>query len=91
MPDQFLLFVQRSINLSPQQKKELLAGRAYYLSKLREVLRTREALLASLEVHSCTDLHLCVLGKCLTCAQQQDFVVIWSVLPGAIHAILIVR
>ena len=42
--------IQRSINLSPQQKKELLAGRHYYLSKLREVLRNREALLASLEV-----------------------------------------
>lgn len=42
--------MQRSISLSPQQKKELLAGRHYYLTKLREVLQQREALLATLEV-----------------------------------------
>lgn len=42
--------MQRSISLSPQQKKELLAGRQYYLTKLREVLQQREALLATLEV-----------------------------------------
>ena len=41
---------QRSINLSLQQKKELLAGRHYYLTKLREVLQQRETLLATLEV-----------------------------------------
>ena len=42
--------MQRSISLSPQQKKELLAGRHYYLTKLREVLQQRDALLATLEV-----------------------------------------
>ena len=36
--------------MSPQQKKELLAGRHYYLTKLADVLRRREALLANLEV-----------------------------------------
>ena len=45
-----LLCVQRSINLSAQQKKELLAGRHYYLSKMSEVLRQRESLLSALEV-----------------------------------------
>lgn len=43
------LSISRSINLSAQQKKELLAGRHYYLSKMSEVLRHREGLLASLE------------------------------------------
>lgn len=38
--------------MSPQQKKELLAGRHYYLTKLADVLRRREALLANLEVIS---------------------------------------
>lgn len=42
--------LQRSINLSPQQKKELLAGRHYYLTKLADVLRRRELLLSNLEV-----------------------------------------
>lgn len=36
--------------MSPQQKKELLAGRHYYLTKLRDVLQQRKALLATLEV-----------------------------------------
>lgn len=42
--------MQRSLSLSPQQKKELLAGRHYYLTKLRDVLQQRKALLATLEV-----------------------------------------
>lgn len=45
-----VLCVQRSVNLSAQQKKELLAGRHYYLSKMSEVLRQRESLLSALEV-----------------------------------------
>ena len=49
--------MQRSISLSPQQKKELLAGRHYYLTKLREVLQQREALLATLEVITSTTAH----------------------------------
>lgn len=43
------LSISRSINLSTQQKKELLAGRHYYLSKMSEVLRQRESLLNTLE------------------------------------------
>ncbi|KAL0029653.1 hypothetical protein WJX79_010969 [Trebouxia sp. C0005] len=43
------LSISRSINLSTQQKKELLAGRHYYLSKMSEVLRQRENLLNTLE------------------------------------------
>jgi hypothetical protein len=58
------LHVQRSINLSPQQKKELLAGRHYYLSKMSEVLRQRESLLNTLEVTTA-----CPLA--LACSMQQ--------------------
>lgn len=43
------LSISRSLSLSPQQKKELLAGRHYYLTKLRDVLQQRKALLATLE------------------------------------------
>ncbi len=59
-----LLCVQRSINLSSQQKKELLAGRHYYLSKMSEVLRQRESLLNTLEVTTCCPLML-------ACSMQQ--------------------
>ena len=48
--ERVLWCIQRSINLSLQQKKELLAGRHYYLTKLSEVLQQRESLLATLEV-----------------------------------------
>lgn len=60
-----LLRVQRSINLSPQQKKELLAGRHYYLSKMSEVLRQRESLLNTLEVPTACPLTL-------ACSMQQN-------------------
>jgi len=59
------LHVQRSINLSPQQKKELLAGRHYYLSKMSEVLRQRESLLSTLEVTTPCPLTLaCSMQQC---------------------------
>ena len=53
--DRSLCCAQRSISLSAQQKKELLAGRHYYLSKMSEVLRQREGLLATLEVRLSQD------------------------------------
>lgn len=68
-----VLCVQRSVNLSAQQKKELLAGRHYYLSKMSEVLRQRESLLSALEV-----ILSCPVQVFVLCSSIGTLACVWS-------------